>query len=413
MIVESASVFKAGRLAGHIDRTLEGTTFSYSTEYLAEGGPSIASTLPLSDKPFVNGSGAVPPFFAGLLPEGRRLTSLIMRLKTSADDELTLVTAVGSNTIGDVQIFEAGQQRPLVSVEPIVALPRDMAIASFDRLLEESLDVERIGLPGVQDKVSGRMITLPAKASTDSFILKFDPPEFPQLVENEHFFLALARKAGLDVEQSQLLTDSTGKKALLATRFDRLGGGETATSLAVEDACQALGYWPKDKYKPSAEKAAKALIRLSAAKPAAAGALLGQMLFAWLTGNGDAHTKNFSVLGIDGEFAVAPAYDLPSSVFYDIDSTMALSVMGHKAGISGKIWQSFAEELGLKPAFARRVMREVLAATEGLDEQIAAGFLDFDAQTCKKAAREIKNRRRLTLEGWPELVQTLAGHRLN
>jgi hypothetical protein len=29
--------------------------------------------------------------------------------------------------------------------------------------------------------------------------------------------------------------------------------------------------------------------------------------------------------------------------------------------------------------------------------------LNFDQQTCKKAAREIKNRRRLTLEGWPDI----------
>lgn len=401
MIVESALVFKAGQLAGHIDRTPEGSTFTYSADYLKLDMPAIASTLPRTDKPYLNGSGAVPPFFAGLLPEGRRLTALINRLKTSADDELSLVTAVGANTIGDVQVFDAASGASAQPVEPVVSLPRDLVVKSFDRLLEESFGSERIGLPGVQDKISGRMLSLPAKAASDSFILKFDPPEFPQLVENENFFLQLARKAGLKVEQSQLIQDSTGKPALLVTRFDRLGRGLETRSLAVEDASQAMGLWPKDKYLPSAEKAAKALVRLCPAKPAAAGALLAQMVFAWLTVNGDCHAKNISVLEQEDEFEIAPAYDLPSSAFYNLDTNMSLSVMGHRNGISGKIWLDFAEELGLRRPYAERIMRNVLTATEGLDEQIASGFLSFDSQTCKRAAREMKNRRRLTLEGWP------------
>jgi serine/threonine-protein kinase HipA len=125
------------------------------------------------------------------------------------------------------------------------------------------------------------------------------------------------------------------------------------------------------------------------------------MVFAWLTVNGDCHAKNISVLEKEDEFEIAPAYDLPSSAFYNLDTNMSLSVMGHRNGISGKIWLHFAEELGLRRPYAERIMRNVLTATEGLDEQIASGFLSFDSQTCKRAAREMKNRRRLTLEGWP------------
>jgi serine/threonine-protein kinase HipA len=63
----------------------------------------------------------VPPFFAGLLPEGARLVALITRLKTSAADEFSLLVAVGGDTIGDVRVLPEGaapeEPEPLVRVD--------------------------------------------------------------------------------------------------------------------------------------------------------------------------------------------------------------------------------------------------------------------------------------------------------
>jgi serine/threonine protein kinase HipA of HipAB toxin-antitoxin module len=52
--------------------------------------------------------GAVPPFFAGLLPEGRRLSALRAAVKSSGDDELSLLLAVGGDTVGDIEILPEG-----------------------------------------------------------------------------------------------------------------------------------------------------------------------------------------------------------------------------------------------------------------------------------------------------------------
>ena len=46
---------------------------------------------PLSEEPVVTRGRGVPAYFAGLLPEGRRLSGLRRALKTSADDELSLL----------------------------------------------------------------------------------------------------------------------------------------------------------------------------------------------------------------------------------------------------------------------------------------------------------------------------------
>jgi serine/threonine-protein kinase HipA len=46
------------------------------------------------------GSGALPAFFSGLLPEGHRLTVLKNAVKTSLGDELSLPLAVGADVPG-------------------------------------------------------------------------------------------------------------------------------------------------------------------------------------------------------------------------------------------------------------------------------------------------------------------------
>ena len=104
-----ADVYKAGVLAARLERFGGGTKFSYLPAYLAAGGPAVASSLPLSGEPVFSGAGAAPPYFTGLLPEGRRLNALRRSVKTSVDDELSLLIAAGANPVGDVQIVGRGE----------------------------------------------------------------------------------------------------------------------------------------------------------------------------------------------------------------------------------------------------------------------------------------------------------------
>ena len=67
--IASADVYKGGVHAATLSRSEGGTVFAYLDGYV---GPPVATTLPLGDQR-VNVGGAIPTFFAGLLPEGRRL----------------------------------------------------------------------------------------------------------------------------------------------------------------------------------------------------------------------------------------------------------------------------------------------------------------------------------------------------
>lgn len=66
--VTRADVHEAGVLAGALERAPSGeVTFRCCEGY---DGEPVATTLPITDEPVTRPGGGLPPFFAGLLPEG-------------------------------------------------------------------------------------------------------------------------------------------------------------------------------------------------------------------------------------------------------------------------------------------------------------------------------------------------------
>jgi serine/threonine-protein kinase HipA len=335
--------------------------------------------------------GALPAFFTGLLPEGRRLSALRRLVKTSADDELSLLLAVGADAIGDVQVVPGGQLPQQVGARVEVAGFGEVRFRAL--LADQGMQAERTALPGVQDKVSAAMINVPVSRRGARFLLKLTPPEFPHLVANEFCFLTAGRLAGLTMSSAELVQDAEGVPGLLVRRFDRVpqAEGQRPLSLAVEDACQVLGLPPADKYRVSAERALGALASLCQSPLAAGRTLLMQAVFAYLTGNGDAHAKNFSVLqGSDGEWAPTPAYDVPSSQPYG-DSTLGLSVNSRTADPGGRDFMVLGRALGLPDRASGRV---IAAQVDRVDSWLPlVDTLPFDLATRRKLVRVVRHRR--------------------
>lgn len=387
-----ADVYKAGVLAATLTRTHAGVVFQYRSEYLGPGSRPVASSLPLRGDPITLPGGAVPPFFAGLLPEGRRLTALRRAIKTSADDELSLLLAVGSDTIGDVQVMPAGE--PPVPAPPLLEIPTNLADFSFQEELERADIIDRVGLPGAQEKVSGRMINVPARQTGTSVIVKLAPPEFPFVIENEAFFLGLARAVGIKTVSWRVLEDGRGLKALAVERFDRAGREPALTRLAFEDAAQVLEIWPADKYNVSLEEASRALLALTAAPIVAARDLFGQVAFAVLTGNGDQHAKNLALLATDrGEWRMSPAFDIPSTVAYG-DETLALPIQGSSQPFSRRKLLAFAADIGLPQPAARKVLDHLLGRTEGPLSELDPVLLPFSSHVLGRLEKTFAYRRR-------------------
>ncbi len=385
--LDEAVVLKAGRPAATLHRAGGEVRLVYRAGY---DGPPVATTLPVGPDPVRSPAGSVPPFFAGLLPEGRRLMALRAVIKTSADDELSLLLAVGADTIGDVTVLPSEEQ-PASEVLEAPSLHE----ARFAHLLSRALGptlADRAGLPGVQDKLSSAMISLPLFWGGQPAILKLNPPRYPHLVENEAFFYQVARESGLPGAHAELVHDAVGEPGLLVRRFDRVEDGAGGwRRLAQEDACQVLGRYPADKYRLSSEEVVEGLASVCGAPVVAARDLLRQLVFAYLCCNGDAHAKNFSVLQApDGEWQVSPLYDIPSSHPYG-DHSMALSVNGRdREDITRACYLALGRSVGLPAKAVHRVIDELIGRVPRWIGRLEA--LPFDPRRVHKLRRAILGR---------------------
>lgn len=383
-LITTADVYKAGRQAGELHRRHDRTEFRYLPAYLDASGPPVAWSLPLQAEPFTAPAAAVPAFFAGLLPEGRRLTALRRSVGTSADDEFSMLLAVGSDTIGDVRVIPAGEAP--AEVKPIVV--GDFGEVVFADLFAQAVGdrPDRTALPGVQDKISNRMLNVPVQGRSGAYILKLNPPEFPYLVENELFFFRAAAHTRLRLCDVELVRDRLGAPGLLVHRFDRVREAGQLCSLAVEDACQVLGRWPGDKYVIPTQDAITGLARHCRAPGVAALELFRLLVFAYLSGNGDMHAKNLAILqGQHGEWRVTPAYDLPSSAPYG-DRTMALPIAGKiRQQLSWAMLNGLAEAIGIPSQLAASAIREQISAASSWIETLDQ--LPFDANTLRSLRR--------------------------
>lgn len=375
-----AIVWVGDAAAAVIERTREGTEFRYLDDY---SDRPVATTLPLSTDPVRLPPGQLPPFFAGLLPEGRRLSALKRSVKTSADDDLGLLLAVGANTVGNVSVLPEGEQLE-VSESGIDLGNGDLDFAS---VLAESGIVDPQALAGVQEKASARTIAIPVGSDA---IVKISPPEYPQLVENEFTCLeAYATMPGMKgrVVKPAILHDVHGRSGLVVPRFE----GQFPEKLPVEDAAQLLGIYPADKYNVSYEEVSEAVLSIVAAPAFAAREIARQLAFAWLSGNGDLHAKNVSVINKGRGYELAPVYDIPSTVPYG-DHTLALEVAGSRDGLSRRKFLAFSESLGLTEKVANKVAEQVLAATANLAQQLIDAC-SYDPRRVRDLSRMLRNRR--------------------
>lgn len=388
--VSAADVYKRGVLAGRLRRQDGGVAFSYYPDYLTRGGPAVATTLPLGSEVTWRPGGAVPAFFAGLLPEGRRLTALRRRLKTSPDDDLTQLLAVAEDAIGDVQVVPEGAVP--TPVEPLVS------VASFDEVSFAGLfadeaggRIDRVGLPGVQEKVSAGMIAFPVAARDRRYILKLDPPEYPHLVANEAFFLEAARDSGLSTVDAEVVTDRAGRQGLLVQRFDRVPANRVDLR-AFEDGCQVLDLPPASKYQVTAERALAGLTAPARAPLVVGRALLQQVVFGYVSCNGDQHARNLGITTTaTGEWMAAPAFDLPSSHPYG-DNTLALSINGkHREDVGRTDLLSLAASVGLPERAAARVIDDVAERSQAWIDRLDQ--LPFDGRTIHRLRRAVTYRR--------------------
>lgn len=103
--MKKANVYMHNYLAGIIEETDEGYSFSYNMEYLnSKNAEPVSLTLPLTPETFK--SSVLFPFFDGLIPEGWLLEIAEKNWKLNTRDRMGLLLATCENCIGAVSIKE-------------------------------------------------------------------------------------------------------------------------------------------------------------------------------------------------------------------------------------------------------------------------------------------------------------------
>ncbi|MGK4008728.1 type II toxin-antitoxin system HipA family toxin [Sorangium sp. So ce1036] len=300
-------------------------------------------------------SGRLPPFFQNYLPEEESALRALLARKAGVKEqqELPLLAALGGDLPGAIVVRAEDSAAP---------------DAERDELAPPSPpgeDALRFSLAGMQLKFSvlqqGSRFTLPVTGQGGRWIVKLPDTRYSRVPENEYSMLAWAQEIGVRVPEFRLVqvTDVQGLPdelrfdealALAIRRFDR---DEQGARIHQEDFAQVLNVRPRDKYRGHNYATIANIVRTVCGEPDFE-ELVRRLVFVVLSGNADAHLKNWSLVYPDGRRArLSPAYDLVSTLAYGsgLDQRLALRLSGEKdfSSIARSHFETLAEKIDASP----------------------------------------------------------------
>ncbi|XXY16696.1 type II toxin-antitoxin system HipA family toxin [Sorangium sp. So ce216] len=301
-------------------------------------------------------SGRLPAFFQNYLPEDESALRALLARKAGVKEhqELPLLAALGGDLPGAIAVRAEEPAAPGAELdEPAPSSPAGG---------EEAL---RFSLAGMQLKFSvlqqGSRFTLPVTGQGGRWIVKLPDTRYPRVPENEYSMLAWARELGICVPEFKLvqvaeiegLPDELRFDETLALAIRRFDRDEHGSRIHQEDFAQVLNMRPRDKYR-SHNYATIANIVRSVCGEADHEELVRRLVFVVLSGNADAHLKNWSLVYPDGRRArLSPAYDLVSTVAYGpgLDQRLALRLSGEKDffSVTRAHFETLAERINASP----------------------------------------------------------------
>lgn len=234
--------------------------------------------------------------------------------------------------------------------------------------------IGKMSISGVQPKLSVAVKrgVLEVTASGGTHILKPTPEVFPSLSENENLCMTLAREMGSETPPHGLVKMTDNRLAYIVRRFDRDKGGQ---KIHVEDFAQLLE--KTDKYDGSVEQIGKFLKAHSSTPFIDTQKLFSAILFCFLTGNGDAHLKNFAMIRTPSGYQLSPVYDMVSSrlVMPSESDEMAIAMNGRRNRIDMRDFEALADYLEINDKQRRRIFESAQVLHSKIAALTARSFL--------------------------------------
>jgi serine/threonine-protein kinase HipA len=426
--------------------------FHYEASWAdAPHGRALSLSLPVTADREVRGP-AVEYYFDNLLPDSAVIRSRIRaRFKTRSPDAFDLLTAIGRDCVGAVQLLPphaepSGWNRidaaPLTEDEVEQTL-HDVTVAT--PLTHEERDDLRISLAGAQEKtallhMAGSWFR-PRHATPTTHILKLPlgiiggfRGDFSDPVENEWLCAQFLTELDLPVAETAIARFGE-QRVLVVTRFDRRWVGVDPAAvqkkgfkpskrtwiarLPQEDLCQAMGVPYTLRYEadggPSISEALGLLANSERPAKDQTTFALAQLAY-WLLAATDGHGKNFSLhQQAGGTYSLTPLYDVLSA--WPIighgkkqlaieKARLAMSLRGRRAHyrlneITARHWQDLAGRIAF-PGLWNRMQAFVKfapAALERVEKRLPRAFPERVYSTIRDGVRSQVHRFARTIRG--------------
>jgi serine/threonine-protein kinase HipA len=362
--------------------------FTYDPNYLEQQKPAIAFTLPRRAQPHIFEQG-LHPFFDNLVAEGWLRNAQARALKIDPTNRFALLLAFGHDCAGAVSVIDPA---------PVAKL----SIETGDAVTSAAL-ASRASLSGIQPKLlavkDGRRFR-PARGDEQStYIAKRPSGTLRDIVENE-YLTTTANTAFLpddtiaEVEIAEL-EGLAGERTLLVKRFDRLSSG---AKRHFEEFNQLLGRRSgDDKYDAAYDDIARFVRTTPGCTPVDAWRLYRRILVCILTGNTDAHLKNFAMFHTPDGLRLTPAYDLVAAALYPDFRTLALGI-GNASNIilsdlKPKHLVALGETFGLTASIVRDSVDKLDSRRKAAEKTVTDAAKKIGAENLGKDLLELMEHR--------------------
>jgi serine/threonine-protein kinase HipA len=426
---ETLAVLMGTTFAGTLERTANNLLrFQYDPAYAADDDATpISLSMPIAVRVHADTTARRPVsnVLWGLLPDNELVLDRWARhYQVRATSPFFLLgTPVGEDCAGSVSFCRSDDIQAHLDREGGVEWLADDDVATLlgdlrrDRTTWLGRDFAgQFSLAGAQAKTAlvfedghwGR----PTGARVTTHILKPANAGWADQDINEHLCLDAARRAGLITTRSRI-TRFGDETAIVIERYDRIRRGHEAVRVHQEDACQAMGIHPADKYEsnggPSAKTVASLLRRTMPPRDAddAVWRFADALAWNWLIGGTDAHAKNYSLLLNHRDVRLAPLYDISSIlpylgerdpegvVLHERRMRMAMKIGGEASLAPPRnTWPRAAAELGLsEDALVVRVGSLASAAPAAFAAAAAdAGIAELESPVVPRLVERIAER---------------------
>lgn len=398
------------------------SVLTYLPETAAEDFVSL--TMPVRTESWT-WDDQLPPIFQMNLPEGYLLQVLQEQFGPHIGaSPLALLSVVGRNMVGRIQVAAAGAQldepaKPIEvadllqgdnSEEAFAELVRRHATSGVSGVLPKFLDAQEE--PQREASESGQRFGRHQKATllTRRHIIKGSSGRLPFAALNEYLCMQVVEKV-LPSAKTEVSRDGN---ALVVYRFDVDDKGQPLWGM--EDFCALLGLRPAQKYETTWERIARA-VRDHVPGNRQYGTfqrLAAILLLTYALRNADSHAKNIALLYTSrADVHLSPAYDfLTTSVYAGYQhNPPGISFGGKKTWTPGKnlskfIAGTFGIPLREQSEMVERISEAVADTVPAVHDKMAelSQFRDTGKrmlQAWQEGVNSLRDRRVYSVGDWP------------